>query len=93
MSEPPGTGAGLPWVDVLVTVPAGSRLEEAGPGAAACFVRHRVEWRGAEVAADGQQTWHFRAPDTESVRLALRHAAIPCDTLRVARGLDSTLKS
>lgn len=89
MSTPPAPGAGPPLVDVLVTVPADSRLDEAGrasgQGLAACLACYRIEWQGAEAAADGRQRWRFRAPDAESVRIALRHAAIPFEALSVSR--------
>src|SRR5262245_12567390 len=38
-----------------------------------CFDLHRVEWRGSLLAAGGRRLLcSFRAPDAESVRIALR---------------------
>lgn len=89
MSVPGGRHA---CVDVFVTVPAATQPPDpacpAGPDRIAhrktCFARHRVEWRAAGPGPDGGSTWHFRAPDAESVRIALRHAGIRFETLRIA---------
>jgi len=73
---------------VFVTVPAATRPEDAACPAGlerlACFARHRVEWRAAGPGQEGRSTWHFRAPDAESVRIVLRHAGIPFESLQVA---------
>jgi hypothetical protein len=75
-------------VDVFVTVPAaiqpGDATCPAGLARAACFALHRVEWRAACPGPEGCNTWHFRAPDAESVRIALRHNGIPFEGVRVA---------
>lgn len=43
------------------------------PGASLCLTLHRVEWlRTLESVDSGRILCHFRAPDVESVRLALR---------------------
>jgi hypothetical protein len=40
-----------------------------------CFDLHRIEWRGSLLAAGGQKLiCSFRAPDAESVRIAMRSA-------------------
>ena len=84
-------GAGrLPTcVDVFVTVPAATQPGDAscpaGLDRLECLARHRVEWRAAGPGPEGRNTWHFRAPDAESVRIALRHAGIPFEGLRVAQ--------
>lgn len=41
-----------------------------------CFARNHVEWLGEYAGPDGQVTWHFHAPDAESVRIALRNAGV-----------------
>lgn len=75
-------------VDVFVTVPAATQPGDAacpaGLDRVACFARHRVEWRAAYPGPEGRSTWHFRAPDAESVRIALRHNGIPFEGVRVA---------
>jgi hypothetical protein len=75
-------------VDVFVTVPAATQPGDAacpaGLDRLACFARHRVEWRAACPGPGGRSTWHFRAPDAESVRIALRHNGIPFESVRVA---------
>ena len=49
-----------------------------------CFLRNRVEWVGEHPGPRHRQvTWHFRAPDAESVRIALRSAGIPFDDVWV----------
>ena len=76
------------YVDVFVTVPAPTQPEDAacpaGLDRVACFARQRVEWRAAGPGPEGCSTWHFHAPDAESVRVALRHAGIRFDALRIA---------
>lgn len=83
------SGRPLTCVDVFVTVPAATRPEDAGcaegPDRLACFARHRVEWRDTAPGPEGRSIWHFRSPDAESVRIALRHAGIMFEALRVAR--------
>ena len=40
-----------------------------------CYVIHRVDWRGSLLSADGaEMVCRFRAPDAESVRIALRQS-------------------
>lgn len=77
----------LACVEVFVTVPAatgpGSASCPGGPGRIACFARHGVECRATRAGPAGRSTWHFRAPDAESVRIALRHAGIPFEVLRI----------
>jgi hypothetical protein len=44
------------------------------PEASFCFALHRVQWRRTLISTDAQGALClFRAPDAESVRLALRH--------------------
>jgi hypothetical protein len=82
-------GRPLTCVDVFVTVPAATRPGDAacpaGLDRLACFARHRVEWHATGPGPEGRSIWHFRSPDAESVRIALRHAGIPFEALRVAR--------
>jgi hypothetical protein len=77
----------LACVDVFVTVPAATRPRDAaGPAGLErldCLTRHRVEWCAVTPGPPGANTWHFRAPDAESVRIALRHAGVPFEALRV----------
>lgn len=84
-------GQKLDPVDVYVTVTAATRPEDAtcpaGVGRLECFARHRIEWCTAGPAPDGRNTWHFRAPDVESVRIALRHAGIAFEEIRVSKPL------
>jgi hypothetical protein len=48
-------------------------LRAAWLGGADCFRLHRVEWRGSLLSLDGRKlVCHFRAPDAESARIALR---------------------
>lgn len=48
-------------------------LREAWGGAIDCFNLHRVVWRGSLLSLDGcRLVCNFRAPDAESVRIALR---------------------
>jgi hypothetical protein len=87
MNQPAGPPA--VYVDVFVTVPAAMRPEDAacpaGLDRMACFARHRIEWRATGPGPEGLCTWHFRAPDAESVRIVLRRTGIRFDTLRIAR--------
>lgn len=47
-------------------------------GALGCFDIHRVEWLGSLVSSDRCATFcHFRGPDAESVRIALRQSGAP----------------
>lgn len=40
-----------------------------------CLELHRVDWRGSIMSLDGHElACHFRAPDAESARIALRQA-------------------
>lgn len=84
-------------VDVFVTVAAATQPEDvtcpAGLDRFACFARHRIEWCAAIAGPEGRSTWHFRAPDAESVRLALRHAGIRVDTLRITHPQRTWLNS
>lgn len=48
-------------------------LQAVWEGAIDCFELHRVEWRGSLLSLDGcKLVCNFRAPDAESVRIALR---------------------
>jgi hypothetical protein len=47
-------------------------------GTADCFGMHRVDRNRSLLSADGHEVFcHFTAPDTESVRIALRQACTP----------------
>lgn len=70
-------------VDVYVAQSIADRGGAYGFGQAhasttVCFNLRQVQWRDAQLSADGQEViCHFRAPDAESVRLSLRRAGIP----------------
>lgn len=50
-----------------------------------CLDLHRVAWKGSMMSADGRDlACHFRAPDAESARIALRQAG--ADTGRLWPG-------
>ncbi|MDH4109833.1 MAG: DUF4242 domain-containing protein [Gammaproteobacteria bacterium] len=76
-------GSGL--TDVYVARSANA-LRAAGAnidtGPTDCFRMHRVQWQETCVSEDGTQLiCRFRAPDAESVRLALRMSGIPFDSV------------
>jgi len=49
------------------------RVLAMGEGAAGCFNLYRIQWLESLLAADGgTMICHFRAPDAESLRMALR---------------------
>jgi hypothetical protein len=53
--------------------------------AANCLQLHRVAWQGSIMSTDGRElACHFRAPDAESARIALRQAG--ADTSRLWSG-------
>ena len=46
---------------------------ELAVDSAVCFGMHRVDWKASYLSADGHKmVCHFRAPDMESARIALR---------------------
>lgn len=43
-----------------------------------CMSLHRLEWCGSLVTADGREMYcHFRGPDAESLRIAMRSKPLP----------------
>jgi hypothetical protein len=43
-----------------------------------CMAIHRIEWCGSLLSADGREMFcHFRAPDAESLRIAMRSLQLP----------------
>jgi hypothetical protein len=47
-----------------------------------CFRLHRVHWQETRLSADGARLiCRFRAPDAESVRIALTQSGIPYDAV------------
>jgi hypothetical protein len=55
-------------------------IEAAEQSGASCLVTHQVERLRTYLSADGQRTISlYRAPDAESVRLALQAAGIPAE--------------
>ena len=57
------------WQEPLSVVGMQAILEAAD----ACLGIHRVHWQGSLLSADGRVMFcHFRSPDTESVRIAMR---------------------
>jgi hypothetical protein len=60
-------------------------LRAAWLSGADCFRLHRVDWRGSLLSLDGRRlVCHFRAPDAESARIALRK--VGADTRRLWPG-------
>jgi hypothetical protein len=50
-----------------------AEVVELAADSADCFGMHRVAWEASYLSADGHKmVCHFRAPDMESVRIALR---------------------
>ena len=79
------------FTDVFVA----QRADAASPGPEAlleaqarvdCFRLHRVQWQETRRSADGRRLiCRFRAPDAESVRVALRLSGIPFETVWTSR--------
>lgn len=69
---------GMTDVYVECLVPASARTcTNAGGDASVCLALHRVEWLRTLESVDSQRVLcHFRAPDAESVRVALRRMQI-----------------
>lgn len=54
-------------------------LQQMSDDSDECLARHRCDWHGSLLSADRRDlVCHFSAPDTESVRIALRQAGSPC---------------
>src|SRR6185436_14804831 len=52
---------------------AASDVLRVAKKAGGCYDLHRIEWKGSLLAAGGRKLiCHFRAPDAESVRIAMR---------------------
>ena len=61
------------YVECLGPAPTGVQEDHPVPDASLCLTLHRVEWlRTFESIDSSRCLCHFRAPDLESVRLALR---------------------
>lgn len=77
--------AGLTDIYVTRSAEAGSALFDRTTmyaSMSACFDLRRVEWRETRWSADtGKCICRFRAPDAESVRIALRRAGIPFNSV------------
>ena len=57
-----------------------------------CFRLHRVHWQETRVSEDGSRLiCRFRAPDAESVRIALRQSGIPFDAVWTGGVVGKTL--
>jgi Nickel responsive protein SCO4226-like len=68
----------------------GYDIAPAARHSSACLDLYRVEWLETLICVGGTRlVCHFRAPDAESVRLALRNEGIPFDTLWAGTALDS----
>ena len=53
-------------------------LQQMSDDSDECLARHRCEWNGSLLSTDRRDlVCHFSAPDTESVRIALRQAGSP----------------
>lgn len=56
-----------------------------------CLALHRVRWRGGLLSLDGRRlVCRFVAPDTEAVRIALRHAGESVEALWPATRIAGT---
>ena len=56
-----------------------------------CFALHRVRWEESFVANEARRViCHFRAPDAESVRIALGQGRIPVDAIWTGTIHDGT---
>lgn len=82
--------AGAVLTDVFVArpveAPTGSAPAHAVRRPQDCLQIHRVHWQATWLSADGTQLiCHFRAPDAESVRIALRQSAIPFEAVWTGR--------
>lgn len=65
-----------------------TQLEIEGDG---CFALHRVRWQESFVANEARRLiCHFRAPDAESVRIALGQGGIPVDAIWTGTIHDGT---
>jgi len=73
--------------DVFVARCAATRYLPGGAAAldmapTDCFRLHRVHWQETRVSEDGTRLiCRFRAPDAESVRIALRQSGISFDAV------------
>jgi len=70
---------GPEWVDVFVARRLGrpASWPVTAQTGTDCFRLHRVQWQETCMSEDGKQLiCRFRAPDAESVRLALRLSGI-----------------
>ena len=85
-----GNGEGM--TDVFV---ARSAAESHAPAVGAaldmaptdCFRLHRVHWQETRISEDGTRLiCRFRAPDAESVRIALRQSGITFDAVWTCDG-------
>lgn len=83
------TGTGSDMADVFVEWSGGTPGENCGIATLeklGCAAMHKVYWQESFVAAEGRRLiCHFRAPDAESVRLALRLARIDADAIWTGR--------
>jgi hypothetical protein len=68
---------------------AGQQSQQHGPGSQpleSCLLLHGIVRQRCYLAADGRRIlWHFRAPDAESLRMALRGARIEYDEVWTAK--------
>jgi hypothetical protein len=69
--------------DILVERHWPQPLTEAGmfammSAAEGCMGIHRITWQGSLLSADGRELLcHFRSPDAESVRIAMKQLGSP----------------
>jgi hypothetical protein len=62
------------WPEAI-SVDAILAMSAAGEG---CMRLHRITWHGSLLSSDGKELLcHFRAPDAESLRIAMRQAGEP----------------
>ena len=83
-----GNGAGM--TDVFVARSSAAPSPSAGfatldMAPTDCFRMHRVHWQETRLSEDGTRLiCRFRAPDAESVRVALRQSGIAYDSVWTA---------
>ena len=87
MREATRNGLSDVFVECLRPAATGAQGGHALPDASMCFTLHRVEWlRTLESVDSSRLLCHFRAPDVESVRLALRRLDLSIGAIWIERG-------
>ena len=75
MSESRDGGLADVYVECLLPGPVATSIDVPVPGPSMCLALHRVELLRTMSSVNSERLLcHFRAPDVESVRMALRRA-------------------